>query len=77
MSYREIIIDFLKERKDRRFTAAQIVYFLSPLGLSESVVFANLKKMREQKEIGYDHARELSGHSHPVMVYWWKDDTTD
>ena len=73
MLYRQIILSFLEERKDRKFTAAQIVYFLSPLGLSESVVFANLKKMREQKEIGYDHAKELSGHSHPVFVYFWRE----
>jgi len=73
-TYSEYILLFLKERPDRKFTAAQIVYFLSPMGLSESVVFANLKKMRDSEEIGCDWSEpsELSGHSRRYMLYYFK-----
>lgn len=73
MSYRQSILNFLKERYPNKFSAAQIVYYLGQQGLSESVIFANIKKLIEQEEIGYEWTESLNQNKRPCRIYWWKN----
>ena len=64
------ILDFLHKRAPNKYTAAQIIYHLTDQKLSESVVYANLKKLRENKEINWQWSSHLSAKKRPARYYF-------
>jgi len=77
----EKILKWLKEHKESRFTATQLIYFLKDNRLSESVIYANLKRLRDLKNKGFERnidwiwGNHLSEKARPARYYFYKEET--
>ena len=74
---KEIIINWLWENNPKKYTAAQIVYFLKSDELSESVIYANLKKLRAVGEVNWEWGTNLNEKSRPARYYFYKKEAND
>jgi len=70
--YKEMILKFLQERSPNKYTSGQIVYYMTSQGLSESVVYSNLKKMRKEVEVLWEWSEQLNQNGRPCRVYYLK-----
>lgn len=65
------ILEWLKERYPKKYTAAQIVHHLKNRELSESVVYSNLKRLREKSEVGWEWGETLSSKNRPARYFYY------
>ena len=70
----QAVIDFLKERAPNKYTTAQIIYHLKSKSLSESVIYANLKRLKESKQIKWV-CSEIANRNGNYIKYWYMDYT--
>ena len=64
------ILDFLKVRFPNKYTTAQIIYHLKSNILSESVIYANLKRLKKNGEIKWVWGEHLNQKGNAVK-YWY------
>ena len=54
------ILTFLEQCYPNKYTIAQLIYHLKNQGLTASVIYANVKKLKEKKEIEWEWGQYLS-----------------
>lgn len=69
---KDLILKWLEENFPKKYTAAQIMYFLRSDDLSESVIYANLKRLRDAGEVGWEWGTNLNEKSRPARYYFYK-----
>jgi len=74
MSQNQILL-FLQQMYPNKYSIAQLIYHLKNQGLAGSVIYANVKKLREKGEIAWGWGEYLSKKSRPARYYWSKTAT--
>lgn len=66
----QIILDWLKQHPQQKYTAAQLVYFL---GLSSASIHKNLHGLRKNNEVNVEWGGFLNGRYQATRYYSWKE----